>query len=370
MIEIQEQYRQALDRLGYNTFTDVQKQVLPPAIQGRDVFVHAPAGSGKTLSYVLPVLNRLTPQGKGKHKPCALILCPTRELCIQVASLIRSLLFHIEGYRTIVLSGGVNISTQIRSFSNGADIVVGTPSRILDHIRRHTLKTSNITQLIIDEADEMLNMGFVEDVKTIIHSLEAHQTMMLSATWKDNVQDLCQEFLNDPAMISIKEETVLPLKLKVHLLHISDRHKLDQCTKILQKTSSSAIIFTNRKATADFVCENMKQKGFLCASIHSDMVWKTRKTIMEDFRSKKLQVLCSTAVGQRGLDVPSVKTVILYDIPDQQQQLIHAACRTGRADHTGETWLLCNEKESRRYNYKSLFPSLIIERNRRSENQP
>ena len=156
MQQIRDEYRQALQRLHYETYTDVQKLVIPSAMEGKDVFVHAPAGSGKTLAYVLPILNSLTLQGKGKHMPKALILCPTRELCMQVASLIRSILLHIEGYRTIVLTGGVDIKAQIRAFRNGGDIVVGTPSRITDHIRRHTLKMEAITTLVLDEADEML----------------------------------------------------------------------------------------------------------------------------------------------------------------------------------------------------------------------
>ena len=358
MQQIREEYRQALHRLHYKTFTDVQKQVIPSALDGKDVFVHAPAGSGKTLAYVLPVLNSLVLQGKGKHMPKALILCPTRELCMQVASVIRNLLLHIEGYRTIVLTGGVDMKVQIRSSRNGADIVVGTPSRVLDHIHRHTLKPKSIETLVLDEADEMLQMGFIEDVQSIISALPDHQTLVLSATWQDNLKALCTSILKEPVNVHIEQETVIPLHRKVHLIQTDEGHKLNRCAQILEKAHRSTIIFTNRKATADFVCNNMQSKGFSCASIHSDMNWHARKKIMEDFRNGTVHVLCATAVAQRGIDIPGVDTVILYDIPDTQEQLIHRTARTGRADHPGDAWLLCTKKEIHRYPYKKLFPLL------------
>lgn len=359
MQQIRDEYRQALQRLHYETYTDVQKLVIPSATEGKDVFVHAPAGSGKTLAYVLPILNSLTLQGKGKHMPKALILCPTRELCMQVASLIRSILLHIEGYRTIVLTGGVDIKAQIRAFRNGGDIVVGTPSRITDHIRRHTLKMEAITTLVLDEADEMLQMGFIEDVRQIISALSDHQTLVLSATWQDNIKALCSSILTDPVEVHIEKETVIPLRTTVHLVSIDEAHKLNRCAQILKKADRSTIIFTNRKATADFVCSSMQNKGFLCASIHSDMNWQSRKKIMEDFRAGRIHILCATAVAQRGIDVPGVDTVILYDIPDSQQQLIHRTARTGRADHPGDAWLLCTKQEMKKYPYRTLFPDTL-----------
>lgn len=358
MEQIKEEYRQAFERLHYETYTDVQKQVIPVALEGKDIFVHAPAGSGKTLAYVLPILNSLSLQGKGKHLPAALILCPTRELCLQVASVIREILLHIEGYRTIVLTGGVDMKAQIRSFRNGADIVVGTPSRILDHLKRHTLKPKQIETVVLDEADAMLQMGFIEDVKEILNYMPAHQTMVLSATWQDNIRSLCASILQDPVEVHIQKETVLPLNRKVHLIQVEEGHKLNRCAEILKKTHSSTIIFTNRKATADFVCTNMESKGFNCASIHSDMNWQARKKIMADFRNGNIHVLCATAVAQRGIDIPGVDTVILYDIPDTQEQLIHRTARTGRADHPGDAWLLCTKKEIRKYPYRKLFPDL------------
>ena len=361
MNEIREELQQALIRLQYNRFTDVQKQTLPHTLVGEDVRVQAPAGSGKTLAYVLPVLSSLPLQGTKKHLPQALILSPTRELSLQIADVIRNMLFHIEGYRTAVLTGGTDIKVQIRNNAKGADIIVGTPSRILDHIHRHTLKLKECHILVLDEADEMLSMGFESDVREIISFLKEHQTMMFSATWNKQVTALSNDILNNPYTVKI-EETVLPLQVKYHLVSINDTHKLEETARIIRKARTQALVFTNRKATADFVSEYLNKGGITAAAIHSDMNYAIRKKTMNDFRNRKLQVLCATSVASRGIDIPSMRCVILYDIPDTKEELIHRTARTGRNGTEGNAWLLCNRQELEKYDYTDILDNIVKDR--------
>ena len=358
MSEIRKELQEALIRLQLQPFTDVQKDTLPHTLNGEDTRAIAPAGSGKTLAYVLPVLNHLEPQGSRKHKPQAMILTPTRELAIQVAGFIRDMLFHIEGYRTSLLTGGTDMRLQIRNMSKGADIIVGTPSRILDHVHRHTLKPADLHTLILDEADEMLSMGFEQQVREIISFLPEHQTMLFSATWNPQVDQLSRDILISPFCCDIKEEKVLPVHIRYHLVKTEDRHRLETVLRILKKEKAQAIVFTNRKTTADFVSEYLNHNGISSSAIHSDMNYGIRKKAMQEFRMKKLQVLCATSVASRGIDILEMDCVILYDIPDTEEELIHRTARTGRSGSHGNAWLLCNSKEQSKYNYRKLFPDI------------
>lgn len=359
MMEIKEELQQALKRLGYHEFTDVQKQTLPHTLNKEDVRVQAPAGSGKTLSYVLPILNLISLQDTKKHIPQALILAPTRELSLQIADVIRNMLFHIEGYRTAVLTGGIDIKVQIRNNAKGADIIVGTPSRILDHIHRHTVKLQNCRILVLDEADEMLGMGFEKDVREVISYLNEHQTMLFSATYNKQVTELSNDILSNPYTVTIKEK-VLPLNVTYHQVLVNDNHKLEETLRILRKAKTQAILFTNRKATADFVSEYLNANGIQAGAIHSDMNYALRKKTMQQFRNSTLQVLCATSVASRGIDIPAMECVLLYDIPDTKEEIIHRTARTGRNGIPGNAWLLCNKQEARKYDYSKMFKDLQI----------
>lgn len=362
-ITLKEELTCALERMHYTKYTDVQKQAIPHILNGNDVLIQAPPGSGKTLAYVLPLLNGLELQGKGKHFPHVLILCPTRELCLQTSSVIRSVLEKIEGYRTAVLTGGVDIKVQIRAFSRGADIVVGTPSRILDHLKRHTLKPKQITSVVIDEADEMMNMGFHDEVLEVMSCMPAHQTVMLSATWKDSLKELAEHLLKEPVHVEIHTEKVLPQKIAYHLVSTPDSRKLERLTSIVRKSRTQMIVFTNRKATSDFVASKLSEAGFKAEAVHSDMDYRRRIHSMKNFRNGNLKILCATSVASRGIDIPQVDTVILYDIPDTEEELVHRTARTGRSGHAGDAWLLCNEKEKRKYRYETIFPSITFTKN-------
>ena len=340
--------KETTDALNIEKFTDIQQQVIPHAINHEDIYALAPTGSGKTYAYVLPVLEQIELQDKGKHFPRCIIFAPTRELSIQITHVIRDLLKNREGIRTSLLTGGYDIQKQIQSSRNGADIVVGTPSRIKDHLRRHTLKTKICDMVVVDEADMMLSMGFEEDLLDCLNYLEEHQTMLFSATETNETKALAKTILHDPFLFT------------VHLLQTKETSKIDVLTRLLNEEKNQCILFCNKRKTCDFLTELLKKRSYSCDTIHSDMNYQTRKKIMESFRNHDLQILCATDVASRGIDIPSVDTVILYDISDTEEQLIHRVGRCSRDGRKANAYLLIT-KNDHRYSYDNLFKKVIKE---------
>lgn len=361
ILQLSEPLQNALLSLGIHEFSTVQKECIPPACHGKDVFAQAPTGAGKTYAYLIPILERMELQGKGKHYPQALILSPTRELSLQIAANVRDLLKNIEGIRTAVLTGGVDMNDQVRSFSKGADIVIGTPSRICDHLRRHTLKTKKITMAVCDEADVMLSMGFEADVHTIMDSLPTHQTLFFSATYNPEVEGLIKQYLHDPFQCHIEEETFLAQETTYQCILTDTHAKMDLLKKILPSCSGQVLIFCNTRKTSDYVCAILQERHFSCETIHSEMDSKVRKKIMQRFRDHDLPILIATDVASRGIDVPSVSTVISYDLPDHMDDLVHRFGRTARAGHAGEAYLfLTIQQKTKLADIQSLFPAIIV----------
>ena len=331
----------ALHSKGINTLSEVQ-QCMEDILKNEDVCVISPTGSGKTLSYVLPVLQKLEIQTTKKHLPFALILVPTRELALQVASVIRSLLEHTEGIRTAVLTGGVDIQKQIRSFSHGADIVVGTPARICDHLRRHTLKPKNVQMVVLDEADEMLSMGFEEDVLKVLSSLDVHQTLLFSATTNDHVQKLSASIQIRPLFLKYTESNVLPQHIHFKWFAISEKRKL----KVLQSQLSDqpALVFCNTKKQAEELYQILKDQ-YSCNRIYSGMDSKVRKQILQDFKNHTFSTLICTDLLGRGIDICEVELVINYAYPDTDVLFTHRIGRTARANHTGTCITFLSNRE-------------------------
>lgn len=332
----------ALQKMNIHTLSEVQSTI-PEAEAGRDLIVQAPTGAGKTLAYLLPIVERLSPQGKGKHWPAALILVPTRELALQTADTARKLLSTQEGIRTAVLTGGADMNAQVRSFSKGADIVIATPARLCDHLRRHTFKPKLCRTFVLDEADEMLSMGFVEDVRTAAASLPEHQTLLYSATMPEDVKALSGDLQKDPKTFIFTHSTVLEQKTAVHGLLVREDDKPDALLSVLRREQT--LIFCNTIRTADFAASFLQKKGIAAEALHSGMDPKVRKHTAEDFRKGKLKILCATDVACRGIDIPSVQCVISYDYPDQDISLIHRIGRTSRAGTEGHAWIFFTPKQ-------------------------
>ena len=356
-----EEIRHALEQKQITQLSQVQQQCIPHAVKGEDILAQAPTGSGKTYAYLLPLLERSERQGKGKHYPQAVILLPTRELSLQTAETVRGLLSNIEGIRTAVLTGGVDMNAQVRQFAKGADIVIGTPSRICDHLRRHTFKPKMCHMAVLDEADVMLSMGFEEDVRTIMDALPDHQTMLFSATYTPAVEQLAAQYLRDPYHCVIEEELLLAQKTDYKCYLVQEHAKLDLLIRMLSRQDGQTLLFCNTRRTTDFVSNFLQTHAIRCKAIHSDMDPKVRKSIMQEFRSHELSILAATDVASRGIDIPAVSCVICYDMPDAMDDLIHRFGRTARAGNTGTACLyLTPDQKNLLHSLQEQFPSLRV----------
>jgi superfamily II DNA/RNA helicase len=336
--DFKEPLQKALAAMHIVSFARVQDS-MKDVLDGHDLLVNAPTGSGKTLAYLLPLLQKMEPQGKGRHLPHALILVPTRELALQTAATARKLLAYEEGIRTAVLTGGVDMQVQIRSFHHGADLVIGTPARIKDHLRRHTLKTQAIESVVLDECDVMLSMGFVNDVMDILNELPDHQTLLYSATFTPQVLSLSKQIQKDPIQVTVKHDEAMAQHIAVHALITLENRKLDALKHILG--SQHALVFCNTRKTCAFVADHLPQ----AKAIHSEMDMKERKQIMADFRTGSLPVLVATDVAARGIDIPFVSLVICYDLPDQNDSLIHRVGRASRDGRQSDAWIFVTNEQ-------------------------
>ncbi len=336
------------DSLKLNQITelsDIQKKAIPFIVEGKDVLVHSPTGSGKTNVYLLPVIDKLEPQGNKKHFAKAIVLAPTRELSLQIADRARKLLSNREGIRTTVLSGGVDIQKQIRMNAKGADIVIGTPARIADHLRRHTLKPNQLETLIVDEADMMLTMGFLEDIKNVLSYLPEHQTILLSATFEEGIREMQRDMMIDPVIVESKNKDFLKQEIALEYMFVQGNKRIEPLVKILNQEHTDAIIFCNTRNTSDFVADMLRKNGIETYAIHSEMDYGERKKIMKDFVSHKINVLVATDVASRGIDIPAVGLVINFDYPDQSSYLKHRIGRTARASRKGKAITMLKENQ-------------------------
>lgn len=349
-----ENIEKALQEMGIQSLTPMQKEVCETVLAGKDIVLLSPTGSGKSLAYLLPYLQTVALQEKKKHFPTCLILTPTRELALQTSRVIRSVLKYTEGIRTSVLTGGVDIQRQIQSFKNGSDIVVATPKRLLDHIRRHTFKSQMLQYVVIDEADEMLKMGFVDDVKKVINALPTHQTLLCSATGANELTS----FLTSPSILTYRSGEKLQQNTQVTFIKLHENQKLD-CLKTLLKNKLKTVVFTNTKKTCAFVKEHLPQ----AKAIYSGTDMQERKKTLDAFINDEFSVLVATDVFSRGMDIPSVLQVILFDYPDHTDNLIHRLGRTSRKMTRGKAYVFVTKGDWVPYDCLSeLLPYAAIQK--------
>ena len=332
--------QKALREMNIGTLSEVQSECIPDILAGNNVRITAPTGSGKTLTYMLPLLDRMEIQGSGRHMPVLLILVPTRELALQTADICRRCLKYTEGIRTAVLTGGVSIDAQIRSFRSGADIVIATPARLLDHMRRHTFKPKQMRDVVIDEADRMADMGFLEDVQCVMRQLPAVRAVCLSATEDERLEILAGEFFPAAVKHRIKETAVLKQEFTFRILHLSPKDKNSAAFRILKENRSSAFVFCNTRRTADSLTAYLQKRGIRAEVLHSEMDPAVRKKTMQRYRDGTLPVIVATDVLSRGIDAADTGLVLLYDLPDALNDLIHRIGRTARANRSGLVWVL------------------------------
>ncbi|WP_411726521.1 DEAD/DEAH box helicase [Methyloglobulus sp.] len=333
-----------LDDVGYETPSPIQAKVIPHMLKGKDVLGQAQTGTGKTAAFALPILSRIDLKQKD---PQALVLAPTRELAIQVAEAFQRYAGHLKGFHVLPIYGGQDYSTQLRQLKRGAHVVVGTPGRVMDHMRRGTLILSNLTVLVLDEADEMLRMGFIDDVEWILEQLpEKKQIALFSATMPAVIRKIAQDYLHEPEEVTIKVTSASAEYIRQRFWLVSGVHKLDALTRILEaETFDGMIIFVRTKTATVELAEKLEARGYSAAAINGDMSQTLRERSINHLKNGKLDILVATDIAARGLDVDRVTHVVNYDIPYDTESYIHRIGRTGRAGRTGDAILFIAPRE-------------------------
>jgi ATP-dependent RNA helicase DeaD len=336
----------ALDEVGYETPSPIQALTIPHLLQGLDVLGHAPTGTGKTAAFALPLLSRLDLKAKGVQ---ILVLAPTRELAIQVSEAFQRYASRMKDFHILPIYGGQDYSGQIRQLRRGVHAVVGTPGRVMDHMRRGTLVLSDIKAMVLDEADEMLRMGFHEDVEWILEQMPKEKQMALfSATMPKQVLKIARKFQDDPKEITIESKTKTASTIRQRFWSVSQSHKLDALTRILEvEPFEGIIVFVRTKTATTELAEKLSARGYAAAAINGDLVQKQREKTIQGLKQGKLDILVATDVAARGLDVDRISHVINYDIPHDTESYIHRIGRTGRAGRTGEAILFVAPREKR-----------------------
>ena len=336
----------ALEETGYETPSAIQQAAIPPLLEGRDLIGQAQTGTGKTAAFAAPALSRLD---LAANEPQLLVLTPTRELAIQVAEAMQTYARHLKGFRILPVYGGQGMDTQLRQLRRGVHAVVGTPGRIQDHIQRNTLKLQTIKIVVLDEADEMLRMGFVEEVEAILaHTPAQKQVALFSATMPNPIRKIAKNHLNDPIEIKIKAKSATVSTVRQRYCQATAHHKLDALTRILEvENFDGMVIFVRTKTATVELAEKLEARGFSSSPINGDMNQALRERTVARLKQGSLDILVATDVAARGLDVERISHVVNYDIPHDTESYIHRIGRTARAGRSGEAILFVAPREKR-----------------------
>lgn len=333
-----DEVQQAVQAAGYETPTPIQAQIIPEMLAGRDLLAQSQTGTGKTAAFALPILSRIK---INQRAPQALVLTPTRELAIQVAKSFSTYAACLPGFSASAIYGGQDYEPQLKQLRRGVPVVVGTPGRVIDHIKRGTLDLSSIECLVLDEADEMLNMGFLEDVQFVLDRLpERRQIALFSATLPAPIRAIAQKHLNDPVKISIKTKTMTAASIRQRALFVTPRDKVGVLTRMLEvETTDGVIVFTKTKDATITVADALRREGLAATALNGDMPQKVRERTIAQLKSGELDVLVATDVAARGLDVTRISHVFNFDLPHDSESYVHRVGRTGRAGRNGEAVL-------------------------------
>lgn len=334
----------AVTEMGFEQASPIQAKSIPIAMEGRDMIGQAQTGTGKTAAFGIPLLQRVDPHNK---KLQAIVLCPTRELAIQSANEVRRLAKFMHGIKVLPVYGGQEISKQIRSLKGGVQVVIGTPGRVIDHINRHTLKMEQVGTIVLDEADEMLNMGFREDIETVLETLPPeHQTLLFSATMPKPIMEIARNYLHNPEMVKVvKKELTVP-KIDQYYYEVNPRKKNEVLSRLLDLYDPElSLVFCNTKRKVDELVEDLKGRGYFAEGLHGDMKQSQRDRVMNGFRNGRTDILVATDVAARGIDVDDVEAVFNYDVPQDDEYYVHRIGRTGRAGRSGRAFTLVVGRE-------------------------
>ena len=360
MFGLSPEVAQAIEEMGYETPTPIQREAIPPMLAGRDVIGQAQTGTGKTAAFGIPLVEKIDP---ALRRVQALVLCPTRELAMQTAGELMKLGRRRAGLIVVPVYGGQPIERQLRALQNGAQVVVGTPGRVMDHMKRGTLSFDELKLAVLDEADEMLDMGFRDDIETILSATsEARQTALFSATMPRPILALASRYLNDPVQVRIEKRELTVEKIEQCYISVRSFHKNELLSRLLTlEDIKLALVFCNTKQGVESVVTELQHRGFSAAGLHGDMRQIERDAIMARYRNGLINVLVATDVAARGLDIDNIEAVFNYDIPLDVEYYVHRIGRTGRAGKEGRAYTFVVGREvSRMWDYRRITGAKIL----------
>ncbi len=343
-IEINELIQKALEEMGYEELTQIQQEAIPHILEGKDIIAQSNTGTGKTAAFGIPVIQSIDTDVR---RPQAIALCPTRELAVQVSNEFKKMSKYIEGLRTVSVYGGADIRGQIDKLKGGAQIIIGTPGRVIDLIDRGVIKLDQLKTTILDEADEMLKMGFKEDIELILSKIDHKtQTLLFSATMPEAIIKITKEFQDNPVMVKTLREGITAKEVKQSYFMVKHSDKTEALMRIIDTyTTKLALVFCNTKRSVDELFDILVDKGYNCDKIHGDINQAQRLDTLNKFNNGLVDVLIATDVAARGLDIKEVEAVINYEIPSKEDYYVHRIGRTGRAGREGLSFTLLTNKE-------------------------
>lgn len=341
---LSEEIQKAVRYMGFEEASPIQAKAIPAMISGIDLIGQAQTGTGKTAAFGIPLLEKVDPKLK---KLQAIVLCPTRELAIQVADEIRNLSRYMHGIKVLPIYGGQDIVKQIRSLKSGTQIVIGTPGRVMDHMRRKTMKLDFVHTVVLDEADEMLNMGFREDIEFVLSGVpEERQTVLFSATMPKPIMEITTKFQNNAKVIKVTKKELTVPNIEQYYYDVKPKKKEEVLSRLLDIYSPRlSVVFCNTKKQVDLLVNALLGRGYFAAGLHGDMKQEQRDRVMQGFRTGKTEILVATDVAARGIDVDEVEAVFNYDLPQDDEYYVHRIGRTGRAGREGRAFSFVSGKE-------------------------
>ncbi|MDE6892334.1 MAG: DEAD/DEAH box helicase [Lachnospiraceae bacterium] len=334
----------AVHEMGFEVMTPIQEQSVPVLLEGKDIIGQAQTGTGKTAAFAIPMIQKINPEIK---RPQGIILCPTRELAMQAAEEIRRLSKYMYGVKVLPVYGGQDIGKQIRALSQGVQIIVGTPGRVMDHLRRHTIKTAEVKMIVLDEADEMLDMGFREDIETVLSDMpEEHQMALFSATMPQAILEIAGTYQQNAVYIRVTPKELTVSAIKQAYYRVAKKDKIRALCRLLDYYQPArSLIFANTKRMVDEIAGRLNELGYEAGALHGDLTQAQRDTVMGQFRKGTCSILIATDVAARGIDVSGVDAVFNYDVPEDIEYYVHRIGRTGRAGRKGRSFTLISGRE-------------------------
>lgn len=346
-LQLSDEMKKTIGEMGYKEATPIQYKAIPYVLEGRDVIGQAQTGTGKTAAIGIPIIEKIDDESK---KLQSIILCPTRELAMQFAKEMKKLSAHKRKLKVTPIYGGGSIDAQIRELKRGTQVVVGTPGRVMDHMRRGTLKLNDINMLALDEADEMLNMGFVEDIETILKETpEERQTLLFSATMPKAILDITKKYQKEPKLVKVVKKELSTSNIEQKYFVVKQKDKVELLTRLMVISNPKlAVVFCNTKKMVDELVVQLQSRGLFADAIHGDLSQNQRDKVMNKFRKGIMQILVATDVVARGIDVDDVEAVFNYDLPQFEEYYVHRIGRTGRAGREGKAFTFVSSREMRK----------------------